>query len=250
MRFGLRCVTAGAAVLVAWLGACGSSAGGSGGSGGGGAGAGSTGEGGGAGTGGVGSGGTGGAVFGGALATGGAVALPGGGGSLMGGTSSAAGGTAGAGSSSSCAPDYACKPKSPNTGDIYADCVARVNQFRACVCLPPLPRWSAGESCADQNASYDAGKNSAHAGFQAGICAAGNAQDECPAWGGSAEKVIDGCLQMMFDEGPPPTTTCTGTCYSEHGHFINMTGAKYKSGVACGFYTTSSGSIWAVQNFQ
>jgi hypothetical protein len=32
--------------------------------------------------------------------------------------------------------------------------------------------------------------------------------------------------------------------------YINMTGTKYKSGVACGFYTTSSGSIWAAQNFQ
>jgi hypothetical protein len=150
-----------------------------------------------------------------------------------------------------CVPDYACKPTSPNTGDIYADCAARVNQFRACVCLPPLPRWTAGEACADQDAQYDSQQNTAHAGFQAGICASGNAQDECPNWTGSTpEKVIDGCLQMMFDEGPPPTATCTGQCYSDHGHYINMTGTKYKNGVACGFYTTASGGIWAAQNFQ
>ncbi len=150
-----------------------------------------------------------------------------------------------------CAPDYACKPTSPNTGDIYADCVARVNQFRACVCLPPLPRWTAGEACADQDAKYDSQQNTPHAGFQAGICASGNAQDECPGWTGSTpEKVIDGCLQQMFAEGPPPTATCTGQCYSDHGHYINMTGSKYKNGVACGFYTTASGGIWAAQNFQ
>lgn len=147
-----------------------------------------------------------------------------------------------------CVPNYACKPTSPNTGDIYADCAARVNQFRACVCLPPLPRWTAGEACADQDSQYDSQQNTAHAGFQAGICASGNAQDECPNWTGSTpEKVIDGCLQMMFDEGPPPTATCTGQCYQDHGHYINMTGTKYKNGVACGFYTTAS---WAAQNFQ
>jgi hypothetical protein len=186
----------------------------------------------------------------------------GGSGGVEGGTSgSANGGTASGGglvgggsggssvSSEACVPDYGCKPKSPNTGDVYADCVARVNQFRACVCLPPLARWSAGEACADQDAKYDAGQNIAHAGFTARICSAGNAQDECPGWSGSGETVIDGCLQMMFNEGPPPTSTCTGQCYTDHGHYINMTGTKYKSGVACGFYTMPSGAIWAAQNF-
>ena len=150
-----------------------------------------------------------------------------------------------------CVPNYACKPVAPNTGDIYADCVARINQFRDCVCLPPLPRWTAGEACADQDSKYDSEQNSAHAGFIAGICSSGNAQDECPDWSKSTPaKVIDGCLQMMFDEGPPPAGTCTGQCYTDHGHYINMTGTKYKNGVACGFYTTASGSIWAAQNFQ
>jgi hypothetical protein len=176
-------------------------------------------------------------------------------GSASGGTASGGGlGGGGSGGSSfnsgACVPDYGCKPKSPNTGDLYEDCVARVNQFRACVCLPPLARWSAGETCADQDAKYDADEDSAHAGFTARICSAGNAQDECPGWSGSAKTVIDGCLQMMFKEGPPPTSTCTGQCYTDHGHYINMTGTKYKSGVACGFYTLPSGAIWAAQNFQ
>ena len=150
-----------------------------------------------------------------------------------------------------CVPNYTCKPVSPNTGDPYADCVARVNQFRACVCLPPLAQWTAGQACADQDAQYDSTQNTAHAGAQANICDWGNAQDECPDWGNSTpEKVIDGCLQMMFDEGPPPAGSCTGTCYSQHGHYINMTGTSYRNGVACGFFTTSSGSIWATQNFK
>ena len=202
-------------------------------------------------------GGTSGSASGGTANVGGARSSTGGsvGGSSGGnvGTGGNVGGSGSGGSPSSsgtCVPDYACKPKSPNTGDVYADCVARVNQFRACVCLPPLARWSTGEACADQDSKYDSEQNVAHAGFTARICSAGNAQDECPGLSGNGESVIDGCLQMMFNEGPPPTSTCTGQCYSDHGHYINMTGTKYKSGVACGFYTIPSGAIWAAQNFQ
>jgi hypothetical protein len=178
----------------------------------------------------------------GALSAGGSVGSSGSGGTVGSGGST---GTAGSG----CVPDYACAPTAPNTGDVYADCVTRMNQFRACVCLPPLARWTSGEACADQDAQYDSQQNVAHAGFQAGICASGNAQDECPGWK-NATQVISQCLAQMFAEGPPPTTPCTGSCYSAHGHYINMTGTKYSSGVACGFYTTPTGSLWAAQNFK
>ena len=140
---------------------------------------------------------------GGASATGGASGTGG---------ASARGGATGAGGSGSCTPDYACMPTAPNTGDYYADCVARVNQFRACVCLPPLARWNAGEACADMDAAYDPA-NGAHAGFMKGICPQeGFAQDECPGWQ-SETQVVSGCLQQMFDEGPPPTNPCSGSCY-------------------------------------
>lgn len=135
-----------------------------------------------------------------------------------------------------------CQPTPvPDTGDMYADCVARINQFRwECQCLPPLARWTAGESCADQHAEYDS-THSPHAGFQDNICSPrGNAQNECPGWG-SVSQVIDSCLQMMWDEGP-------GEPFSEHGHYINMSSTSY-SRAACGFYTTPGGSLWAVQNF-
>jgi hypothetical protein len=146
-----------------------------------------------------------------------------------------------------CRPDYACKPAAPDTGDYYADCVARVNQFRACVCLPPLGRWTGGEACADQDAAYDP-SHTPHAGFIAKICSPeGYAQDECPAWP-SETSVVSGCLQQMFDEGPPPTTSCTGSCFETYGHFINMTNTSYTM-VACGIATVN-GQITAVQDFQ
>ncbi|HLK88962.1 MAG TPA: hypothetical protein VKZ18_03655 [Polyangia bacterium] len=157
------------------------------------------------------------------------------------------GATGNGGSGGSCTPDYACMPTAPNTGDYYADCVARVNQFRACVCLPPLQRWNAGEACADQDAAYDPA-NGAHAGFMAKICSPqGFAQDECPGWP-SETQVVSGCLQKMFDEGPPPTNPCTGTCFETYGHFINMTNTSYTM-VACGMATVN-GQITAVQDFQ
>ena len=141
-------------------------------------------------------------------------------------------------------PIAGCRPTPvPDTGDPYADCVARINQFRAeCQCLPPLMRWTAAESCADMQAEYDANGAGPHGGFRDHICSPrGNAQNECPGWG-SVGQVISGCLQAMWDEGP-------GEPFSEHGHYINMSNTSYTR-VACGFYTTPGGSLWAVQNFQ
>lgn len=155
----------------------------------------------------------------------------------------------GGGSSGSCehgplsAPIGGCAPELlPSTGDPYADCVARINQLRSeCQCLPPLERWTEGESCADAQAQYDFEQNSYHAGFIDNICSPrGSAQNECPGWG-SVGQVISGCLQMMWDEGP-------GEPFSAHGHYINMSNLSYTK-VACGFYTTPGGSVWAVQNF-
>jgi len=159
-----------------------------------------------------------------------------------------ANGGAAQGGTGACVPDYACKPVAPNTGDDEADCVARVNQFRACACLAPLAADPAGKDCADQQAKYDADKNQAHAGFGANICTPQFfAQNECPGYS-SIRQTIDTCAQQMFGEGPPPMQPCNGTCYSKYGHFINMTG-KYKS-VTCGFYTTADGKVWTVQNYR
>ncbi|MEZ4473874.1 MAG: CAP domain-containing protein [bacterium] len=136
-----------------------------------------------------------------------------------------------------------CRPSPPaSTGDLAQDCVNRINQLRAeCQCLPPLRRWQAGEACADTHAEYDSTR-SPHAGFQGRICAeSGFGQNECPGWG-STRDVIVGCLQQMWDEGP-------GEPFQAHGHYLNMTNGRF-SQVACGFYTTPAGQVWAVQNFQ
>ena len=87
-----------------------------------------------------------------------------------------------------------------------------------------------------------------HAGARAKICGNGQiAQDECPGWP-SNDQVISGCLQQMWNEGPPPSEPCDGACFQAHGHFINMSSTTSKR-VACGFATDAQGAIWAVQNF-
>ncbi|HEY6561297.1 MAG TPA: hypothetical protein VI072_28690 [Polyangiaceae bacterium] len=150
------------------------------------------------------------------------------------------GGSAGTGGSPGCTPNYACRPTPPPaTGNAHADCVARINQFRDCVCMPHLERWTEAESCANQQVAYDRARNAPHAGWTGNICSPkGNGQNEC--LGGA----INGCQQSMYDEGPPPQTPCEGACFQEHGHFINMTNRNFRR-VACGF----DGS-WSVQNYQ
>lgn len=136
-----------------------------------------------------------------------------------------------------CAP-----PLLPSAGDPHQDCVARINQLRwSCQCLPPLRRWREGEKCADKQAKYDS-KQGIHAAFNDDVCKPkGLAQNECPAWP-STTKVIDGCLQAMWDEGP-------GKRFSKHGHYLNMSNREYEQ-VACGFAKTSDGQVWSVQNFR
>jgi hypothetical protein len=154
--------------------------------------------------------------------------------------SGGSGASAGTGGSSSCTPNYSCRPTPPPaTGDAHADCVARINQFRDCVCVPRLERWTEAESCANQQVAYDRSRNAPHAGWNGNVCSPkGSGQNEC--LGGA----INGCQQSMFDEGPPPQTPCEGACFQEHGHFINMTNRNFRR-VACGF----DGS-WSVQNYQ
>ncbi|KPK14944.1 MAG: hypothetical protein AMJ62_11255 [Myxococcales bacterium SG8_38] len=137
-----------------------------------------------------------------------------------------------------------CDPEPPpSSGNIHADCIARINQFRwECQCLPPLTRWSDGEACADGNAEYDS-TNGVHASFYAQPCGMGaRAQNECPGWP-STERVITGCLRAMWEEGPED-----GNPNTVNGHYESMASTGYTR-VACGFYTTPSGAVWGVQNF-
>ncbi|HEX2659372.1 MAG TPA: hypothetical protein VHU40_13910 [Polyangia bacterium] len=167
-----------------------------------------------------------------------------------GGRASGGGGsTTGGGGAGGCVANLACKLNPPaSSGDLHQDCVDRINQFLTqCACLPALARATEGEACADQMAEYDAGMNTAHAGVRANICKPNGSQNECPGYSSNSQ-VIGLCMQQMWDEGPPPAGSCTGTCYEQHGHFINMTDKSVHK-VACGFFTTSAGKVWAVQNF-
>ena len=141
-------------------------------------------------------------------------------------------------------PILNCSPEPlASSGDIHADCFARINQFRwECQCLPPLMRWTDGEDCTDGNAAHDS-VNGVHASFYDLPCGSGSrAQNECPNWP-SNDRVITGCLQAMWDEGPED-----GNPDTVNGHYESMASRSYTR-VACGFFTTPSGDVWGVQNF-
>jgi hypothetical protein len=117
--------------------------------------------------------------------------------------------------------------------DDYQRCVDRINAFRATEGLPALRRDSSSERCADSQCQSDSQSGDAHGAF--GECDEW-AQNECPGWG-SIDEVIEGCLQSMWDEGPGG------------GHYENMSSRDYEE-VFCGFYTTSGGDVWAIQDFR
>ena len=116
-------------------------------------------------------------------------------------------------------------------------CVQRTNEYRARTGAAALQRRPDREACSDTQARSDGQSRRAHGAF--GQCAE-SAQNECPAWSGSLESVIDRCWAMMFAEGPGPGP--------EHGHYTNMTNRTY-AGVACGVSVSASGEVWIVQNF-
>jgi hypothetical protein len=118
-----------------------------------------------------------------------------------------------------------------------SDCVDRINAFRATENLPALAPWTGSEACADGEARSDSETGKAHGAF--GTCGEW-AQDECPGWN-SVQSTVDGCLQSMWDERLHPE--------GQQGHYINMSNKKYTT-VACGFYETANGKVWALQNFK
>lgn len=118
-----------------------------------------------------------------------------------------------------------------------AACVSRINAFRATEGKPPMQRWTAAESCSDLEAKSDSETGTPHGAF--GDCKEW-AQNECPGWG-SVQDAVDGCLQSMWDERLNPG--------GEQGHYRSMASDKYTM-VACGFYETPGGKVWALQNYR
>ncbi len=115
-------------------------------------------------------------------------------------------------------------------------CVDHINALRASIGLGPLARWSDAESCADSEAESDSRTGNAHGAFKS--CKE-LAQNECPGWGAlaGAGGIVPGCLDMMWAEGPGG------------GHHDAMASTSFTE-VACGFHQTSSGAVWAVQDFR
>jgi hypothetical protein len=116
--------------------------------------------------------------------------------------------------------------------------VDKINEYRATLSLPPYQRWTSAEACVDSQAKQDSETGKAHSAF--GQCGE-SAQDECPGYG-SLDETVTTCLAQMWAEGP-------GSDFQTHGHYINMSSTQYTN-VACGFFVTSSGSVWAAQDFQ
>jgi hypothetical protein len=190
-----------------------------------------------------GSGGSGGSVgSGGSTASGGAGGSSGSSGSA--GTSGAsAGGSGGsAGDGGSAGSSTTGGSGGTSSGDPLESfrqaCVTKINEYRATLGLPPYQRWTSAESCADGEAKSDSETGQAHGAFPS--CGEW-AQNECPGYP-SLDSTVTTCLAQMWAEGP-------GTDFSKHGHYINMSSTSYSS-VACGFFVTPSGSVWAVQDFQ
>jgi hypothetical protein len=160
-------------------------------------------------------------------------------------------------------------------------CINTINALRAtntAVALQPytLEDDATLDMCVDTQATNDEAMNSAHYSFinSAPACGWGTnlmmgntGQNECAGGYGTTPAGIAQCLQDMWNERLQPNCTgcvgCTayggacpncdfyGTSGPECGHYVNMS-APYYTQVACGFggASPSSGSAWAVQNFE
>jgi len=136
-------------------------------------------------------------------------------------------------------------------------CIDKINQLRATKNLNPYTRWTAAESCADQQATQDENNNDPHGTF--GQCNE-SAQNECLGGGPGG---IEGCLDMMWAEKDQPGCAGCDACADAYnpncpncdfygtetgdvcGHYVNMS-ANYLTMAACGF---SSAGGWAVIDF-
>jgi hypothetical protein len=126
-----------------------------------------------------------------------------------------------------------------NANGVEQLCVDTINAYRATIGRAPLARWTAAESCAEDQGFADAATQTAHSAF--GQCGEW-AQNECPGWPGPSDVMIANCLAAMWSEGP-------GSNFATHGHYINMANGGYTK-VACGFAVLPDGKVWAVQDFQ
>ncbi len=136
------------------------------------------------------------------------------------------------------------RPPNPAVhADLAAVCVQTVNEYRATLALAKLAAWTDSAACFSRQAAADVAAGKGHANF--GMCKE-SAQNTCPGWFadeavGGPQAAMKRCIEAMWNEGP-------GTDYAKHGHYLNMTNAKYTK-VGCGFHI-DSGSAWINMDFK
>jgi hypothetical protein len=146
-------------------------------------------------------------------------------------------------------------------------CVGEINKYRTMLGLNALERANAAqEMCADAAAQMDGYTMVDHGAANAGFCASVGLGPEstCPGWpvGGfsgyaTLADTLRGCLQAIWDEGPPPAGTsreqCESDrrydgCYGMHGAYLVMTDPDL-SAVACAFYDQGNARWWLSQDY-
>lgn len=111
-------------------------------------------------------------------------------------------------------------------------CFQKTNELRAQAGAPALQHDLTMEPCADQQAKNDGNANSSYGNIP--YCTQAS-QNECAALAGTPESAVAPCLQELFDQGP-------GTIH--HDQMIDPARTR----VSCGFFVTTEGKVWVVQN--
>lgn len=183
------------------------------------------------------------------------------GGSSTGGSSS--GGSASGGTSSGGAPSGGASSGGAATGGsggatdpfeaARQSCIEHINQLRATKGRAPYQRWTAAESCADEQATYDS-THGPHAAYVAGNTCGAASQGECPGQGPTS---VTGCIDLMWaekdlsicsgcDACPSMSDGWAGKCANckvttsnpTCGHYLALVTSSF-SMAACGFSTGS-----------
>lgn len=140
-------------------------------------------------------------------------------------------------------------------------CIDKINEFRATKGLPAYGRWTAAETCVDQQATADEMNDAPHGAWKNGTFPTcnGSGQNECLGQGPNG---IESCLAQMWAEGAQPGCKGCDACNQAYnpncadcdfygmngtvcGHYVNMS-ALYFTEAACGF---SSLGGWDAINF-
>ena len=114
----------------------------------------------------------------------------------------------------------------------HEECVNLINERRATLPVPAYERWTAAESCSDDQVAEEMASGTPNSLF--GQCGEANTTT-CMMSADSMVAALPDCLDMMWSEGPG------GTDYDL------LTGVAYTM-VACGFHS-EAGEVWVKLNF-